>query len=95
LIGSNESGRAVEEFVRGLVAEILDLEKANIDNESSITSTPGWDSFAHAELCQRIGDILDQEVSDELVEQCTTLPGIILLLAARENLDLSNLTTSE
>jgi len=32
LIGSNESGRAVEEFVRGLVAEILDLEKANIDN---------------------------------------------------------------
>lgn len=95
MTGEKRIDIAVEEFVRRLLAEVLGIEVEDVDRDASITSTAGWDSFAHAELCERVSQILNQDLSDGLVEACSTAHGLVAIFEEKPDLNLLNWTSAD
>ena len=84
MIYSDEERDTVRESAIRLLAEVLGLGQGDIEADASMTTTPGWDSFAHTELCERVGGMLGAALSSELTDACSSLEGLVSFL--HENL---------
>lgn len=70
----------VREIAVEILSNVLGLEPEEVSPGASIKNTQGWDSFSHLELCEEISNRTNVDVTDDLVEECTTLEGIINFL---------------
>lgn len=60
----------MEEQIKQLMADILDLNPASIDESTSMDSVDGWDSFNHLTLClameQEFGIVLEVDEMESM-----------------------------
>lgn len=77
MIYSDDERDTVKESAIRLLAEVLGLDQGDIEDDASMTTTPGWDSFAHTELCERVGEFLSVDLSNELTDACSSLESLV------------------
>ncbi|MCL2310656.1 MAG: acyl carrier protein [Proteobacteria bacterium] len=63
----------IEQRVKKIVAEQLDVKEADIKNESSFTEDLGADSLAVVELVMALEEEFETEIPDEDAEKITTV----------------------
>ncbi len=64
---------SIEQRVKKIVAEQLDVKEADIKNESSFTEDLGADSLAVVELVMALEEEFETEIPDEDAEKITTV----------------------
>ncbi|MDR0251145.1 MAG: acyl carrier protein [Burkholderiales bacterium] len=64
---------SIEQRVKKIVAEQLDLKEDDIKNESSFTEDLGADSLAVVELVMALEEEFETEIPDEDAEKITTV----------------------
>jgi len=68
---------SVNERVKGIVAEQLDISIDEINNESSFIDDLGADSLDTVELVMALEEEFDVEISDEQAENISTVQSAI------------------
>ncbi|MCL2298155.1 MAG: acyl carrier protein [Proteobacteria bacterium] len=64
---------SIEQRVKKIVAEQLDVKEDDIKNESSFTEDLGADSLAVVELVMALEEEFETEIPDEDAEKITTV----------------------
>ena len=64
---------SIEQRVKKIVAEQLDIKEEDIKNESSFTEDLGADSLAVVELVMALEEEFETEIPDEDAEKITTV----------------------
>lgn len=72
----------VEQRVKKIVSEQLDVKEADIKNESSFTEDLGADSLAVVELVMALEEEFETEIPDEDAEKITTVQQAIEYISA-------------
>ncbi|MDR1529349.1 MAG: acyl carrier protein [Burkholderiales bacterium] len=72
----------VEQRVKKIVSEQLDVKEADIKNESSFTEDLGADSLAVVELVMALEEEFETEIPDEDAEKITTVQQAIEYIGA-------------
>ena len=67
----------VEAKVKGIVAEQLGVDEAEVKNESSFIDDLGADSLDTVELVMALEEAFETEIPDEEAEQITTVQAAI------------------
>lgn len=61
------------EHIKGIIIDRLGVDEEKIDYETSFQDDLGADSLDIVELIMEMEDEFDEEISDEVVEQLTTV----------------------
>ncbi|MCL2871847.1 MAG: acyl carrier protein [Betaproteobacteria bacterium] len=72
----------IEQRVKKIVAEQLDVKEADIKNESSFTEDLGADSLAVVELVMALEEEFETEIPDEDAEKITTVQQAVDYISA-------------
>ncbi len=72
----------IEQRVKKIVSEQLDVKEADIKNESSFTEDLGADSLAVVELVMALEEEFETEIPDEDAEKITTVQQAIEYISA-------------
>ncbi|MDR0246968.1 MAG: acyl carrier protein [Burkholderiales bacterium] len=73
---------SIEQRVKKIVAEQLDIKEADIKNESSFTEDLGADSLAVVELVMALEEEFETEIPDEDAEKITTVQQAVDYISA-------------
>ncbi len=74
---------ALEQDIRGLLAETFHVEPSAIEAEAQLGEFPQWDSMAHMDLMLGLETRFGVEITAETISQLTSLPAILEYLRAR------------
>jgi acyl carrier protein len=74
----------IEQRIRKIVAEKLDVSEADIKNESSFTTDLGADSLSVVELVMALEEEFEFEIPDDEAEKITTVQQAIDYVASRK-----------
>ncbi|MFP4040265.1 MAG: acyl carrier protein [Desulfosudaceae bacterium] len=74
---------SIEDKVKGMLAERLDIEAGDIKPESRFVNDLGADSLDIVELLMKLEDEFDLEISDEEAEQITTVKDAVDYITER------------
>ncbi|MFO8049009.1 MAG: acyl carrier protein [Desulfosudaceae bacterium] len=74
---------SIEDKVKGMLAERLDIEAGDIKLESRFVNDLGADSLDIVELLMKLEDEFDLEISDEEAEQITTVKDAVDYITER------------
>lgn len=74
---------AIEQRVREILADILGIDAASIDDATGFNRTPGWDSANHINLVVALEEefSISLEVSD--IDAMLTFPDVVQTIEAR------------
>ncbi|MDR0770151.1 MAG: acyl carrier protein [Burkholderiales bacterium] len=73
---------SIEQRVKKIVAEQLDVKEADIKSESSFTEDLGADSLAVVELVMALEEEFETEIPDEDAEKITTVQQAVDYISA-------------
>jgi acyl carrier protein len=74
----------IEQRIRKIVAEKLDVSEADIKNESSFIADLGADSLSVVELVMALEEEFECEIPDDEAEKITTVQQAIDYVASRK-----------
>ena len=72
-----------ERRIRQIVAEILRLEPAEIGNDASLGTTPGWDSANHINLVLSLEDEFSITLDVADIEKMTSFLDVTRIVEAK------------
>jgi acyl carrier protein len=72
-----------ERRVRQILAEILRLEPAEVDDDASLGTTPGWDSANHINLVLSLEEEFSVALDVAEIEKMTSFPDVIRIVKAK------------
>lgn len=70
----------MEERVKGIMAEILDLQVEKINEDTSPDTVKDWDSLKHMQLILSLEEEFNIEIPDEKIDEMLSLKKIIVVL---------------
>jgi acyl carrier protein len=73
----------IEQRVRQILAEILRLEPAQIDNDASLGTTPGWDSANHINLVLSLEEEFSVTLDVAEIEKMTSFLDVTRIVEAK------------
>lgn len=73
---SSSSSSRSETAIRELLALILEIDPASIEDCDGIYRTRNWDSLAHLEIILALEDLLGVQIGDEAIEEMMTVAEI-------------------
>ena len=74
---------SIEDKVKRMLAERLDIDVADIKAESRFVNDLGADSLDIVELLMKLEDEFDLEISDDEAEQITTVKDAVAYITER------------
>jgi acyl carrier protein len=74
----------IEQRIRKIIAEKLDVNEADIRNESSLTADLGADSLSVVELVMALEEEFEFEIPDDEAEKITTVQQAIDYVASHK-----------
>jgi len=74
---------SIEDKVKRMLAERLDIDVADIKPESRFVNDLGADSLDIVELLMKLEDEFDLEISDDEAEQITTVKDAVTYITER------------
>lgn len=73
----------LEESVRQVMADVLGLEPAQINDDTSTTNTPTWDSANHIQLVVALEQEFNVSFDVDEFESMLTFPDVVQALQAK------------
>lgn len=73
----------MNEQLKKIMAEVLEIDAAAIDTSTSVATEPKWDSLRHMTLIFAIEDALGVRFDDDDLPRLTSVSAIEQALAAR------------
>ncbi len=74
----------MEETIKQLMADILDLDPKAIDHTTRADGVDGWDSFNHLNLCLAIEQALGVQLEVQEMETMLSFPAIMAVVRSKE-----------
>jgi acyl carrier protein len=72
----------IEERVRGVIAQVFNLEAAQVSATASQDTLEKWDSFGHMNLCLAIEEEFKVSLDDTQIVEMTSVPKVVQVLSA-------------
>jgi len=79
-INKNVFGKKMEDKLKTIMSEALEINKEEITNESSIYNIDNWDSLSHLRLISTIEDAFDITFTEEELLNLTSFSNIVSFL---------------
>lgn len=73
---------SIEERVRGVIAQVFNLDKSQVTATSSQDTLEKWDSFGHMNLCLAIEEEFRVSLDDTQIVEMTSVPKVVQVLSA-------------
>ncbi|MQC26217.1 MAG: acyl carrier protein [Chloroflexi bacterium] len=79
------SENALFDQVRSTLAEVFDVDSAEINAEAQFGDLPKWDSMGHMDLMLALESAFGVQISAETISQLTSVPAILTHVDGLQN----------
>ena len=80
------SGNDYTNRLRALMAQVLNIDRAELGPNPAVYRTPGWDSLATVEIVLAVEHEFDVRITDDALSDCNELTSLAALVGGiREN----------
>ena len=73
----------MEEQIKGLLADILNIDSESIDTSTSMDNTASWDSVNHLNVCYGIEEEFDISLEISEMESMTSFDHIVQVVKTK------------